>query len=366
MVFTVVGVVAIFGFIATVVYYFSRYFFVTHENDKETFKQNISLVKNDSAAIETAKADASTTVSLNASLKNTRENIWGRIKRSLSSGDSLGSIDRDILEEILYTSDMGPATVQILMEEVEQEVKNNNSGSAMDILRNVLKTKMARMFLATTEKQKNLWPTDDNIKPVVWMVVGVNGAGKTTTIGKLARFAVASGKKVLIVPGDTFRAAASDQLKVWAERVNAQFYDAGKTTDPSGVAYEAVSYAKTNGFDLVIVDTAGRLHTQAPLMEELKKIKRVISQVATGAPHHTLIVLDSNSGQNALAQAVAFHSSIGLTGVVITKLDGTAKGGVVLGVVNETHLPILFVGVGEKIEDLKEFNSQEFVNSIFS
>jgi fused signal recognition particle receptor len=199
----------------------------------------------------------------------------------------------------------------------------------------------------------------------VIMVVGVNGAGKTTSIGKISAQWAQSGKKVLVAAGDTFRAAAGQQLKVWTERAAVEIFAPEGITDPSAVAFDAVSKAKARGYDFVIIDTAGRLHTQANLMEELKKVKRVIAKVIPEAPHEVLVVLDANSGQNALIQAREFHQALGLTGAILTKMDGTAKGGVAVGLAHELQLPIKLVGIGEKIQDLRPFSAHEFVDSIF-
>ena len=201
-------------------------------------------------------------------------------------------------------------------------------------------------------------------KPAVWMVVGVNGAGKTTSIGKLAAHLARSGKKVLVAAGDTFRAAAGNQLKVWTERAQVEIFSPDGVKDPSAVAYDAIAKAKAQGYDVVIIDTAGRLHTQANLMEELKKMKRVMGKVIAEAPHETLIVLDANSGQNALLQAKEFHQALILSGVILTKMDGTAKGGVAVGIANELKIPIRLIGVGEKIGDLRPFSSKDFADSI--
>ena len=197
------------------------------------------------------------------------------------------------------------------------------------------------------------------------MIVGVNGAGKTTSIGKISAQLAKEGKKVLVAAGDTFRAAAGGQLKVWTDRAAVEIFSPEGVTDPSAVAFDAVSKGKAQGYDVVIVDTAGRLHTQANLMEEIKKMKRVMTKVIPEAPHETLIVLDANSGQNALMQAKEFHTALGLTGAVLTKMDGTAKGGVAVGLAQELQIPIKLIGVGERIQDLRPFSSQEFVDSLF-
>jgi fused signal recognition particle receptor len=198
----------------------------------------------------------------------------------------------------------------------------------------------------------------------VFLIVGVNGAGKTTSIGKLSSQMAQEGKKVVIAAGDTFRAAAGEQLRVWSDRAAVEIYHPEGVTDPSAVAFSAIEHALKVKANAVIIDTAGRLHTQVNLMEELKKVKRVITKKIPTAPHEILIVLDANSGQNALQQAKEFHQALGLTGVVLTKLDGTAKGGVAIGLASELKLPIKFIGIGEKISDLRRFSTTEFVDSI--
>lgn len=239
----------------------------------------------------------------------------------------------------------------------------------MDSLKNALKNEFKEIFsnAHVQEPDANIPMKflDLNHKPAIWMVVGVNGAGKTTSIGKIAAHLARSNKKVLVAAGDTFRAAAGNQLKVWTERAQVEIFSPPNVSDPSAVAFDAVSKAVAQDYDVVIIDTAGRLHTQSNLMEELKKMKRVIAKASPNAPHETLIVLDANSGQNALLQAKEFHQAIGLTGVVLTKMDGTAKGGVAVGLANELRIPIRLIGVGEKIGDLRAFSANEFVESIF-
>jgi fused signal recognition particle receptor len=201
--------------------------------------------------------------------------------------------------------------------------------------------------------------------PHVVMVVGVNGAGKTTTIGKLAAKLRDSGKKAVLAAGDTFRAAATEQLDVWSERAGAELVKGADGGDPGAVAFEGVKRAKETGADVVIVDTAGRLHTKAPLMEELRKVKRVLEKALPGAPHEVLLVLDSTNGQNAIQQAKQFHEAVGVTAIALTKLDGTAKGGVIIGICDELKLPVVWVGVGEKVADLRRFEPHEFVQALF-
>ena len=200
--------------------------------------------------------------------------------------------------------------------------------------------------------------------PAVVLVVGVNGTGKTTTIGKLAYRLRAEGKQVMLAAGDTFRAAASEQLSIWGERAGIPVIKHKEGADPSAVVFDAVSAAKARAVDVLIVDTAGRLHTKSNLMEELKKIQRILSRELPGAPHETLLVLDGNTGQNALVQAKMFHEAVGVTGIVLTKLDGTSKGGIVFAIYKELSIPVKFVGIGEAIEDLRSFDPREFVNAL--
>ncbi len=314
--------------------------------------------------------------SLELALKKTEENFFGRIKRAFLNSDKSEVLEA--IEEILYTSDLGPTTVQKLLGVVEKELSGKELAK-IETVKSALKTQMLEILKPVHELQST---SQDNFVnqlmkralqgPTVLMVVGVNGAGKTTTIGKMTAQLAAKNFKVLVAAGDTFRAAAGGQLKTWTDRANSEsskeglveIYWPDNTTDPSAVAFDAVTKAKAQNFDFVILDTAGRLHTQAPLMDELKKVKRVMTKVILEAPHETWIVLDANSGQNALMQAKEFNQALGLTGVVLTKMDGTAKGGVALGVVDQLQIPIKLVGIGEKINHLKTFNYEEYVDSI--
>lgn len=304
---------------------------------------------------------------LQGALKNTEENIFGRI-RKLFTGSS--TVNMEAIEEILYTSDLGPKTVQKLMSRLEENFSFKDKDS-LEKIRQILKSEMSLMFEESLGQSslsedslfaKIKWAAEG---PTVIMIVGVNGAGKTTSIGKISAQLAAQGKKVLVAAGDTFRAAAEKQLKVWTERAQVEIFSPAGVQDPAAVAYEAVSRAKAHGCEIVIIDTAGRLHTQVNLMEELKKVKRVMSKLIPEAPHEVLIVLDANSGQNALVQAQQFHEALTLTGAILTKMDGTAKGGVAVGLAYELKIPIKLMGVGEKIQDLRPFSHQEFVDSIF-
>jgi fused signal recognition particle receptor len=306
-------------------------------------------------------------IDLKDALRKTEENLFGRIRQLFKSGDTDNS-HLDEIEEILYTSDLGPTTVQRLMGALETKLPKKERAD-YEIVRNTLKEEIKHIFLASHSAS----PVEGILSkinfaekgPTILMIVGVNGAGKTTSIGKISAQLAQQGKKVLVAAGDTFRAAAGGQLKVWTDRAQVQIFSPEGVTDPSAVAFDAVAMGKAQGYDIVIVDTAGRLHTQANLMEEIKKMKRVMTKVIPEAPHETLIVLDANSGQNALMQAKEFHTALGLTGAILTKMDGTAKGGVAVGLAQELQIPIKLIGVGERIQDLRSFSAQEFVDSLF-
>lgn len=307
-----------------------------------------------------------TEVDLKKALRNTEENLFGRIRELFKSDSTSNHLEE--IEEILYTSDLGPATVQRLMGAIEEKLSRKERAD-YETVRGALKEEIKAIFgnSLTANFGEGLLSKIQFAPegPTVLMIVGVNGAGKTTSIGKISAQLAQAGKKVLVAAGDTFRAAAGGQLKVWTDRAQVEIFSPEGVTDPSAVAFDAVSKAKAQGYDVVIVDTAGRLHTQANLMEEIKKMKRVMTKVIPEAPHETLIVLDANSGQNALMQAKEFHSALELTGAVLTKMDGTAKGGVAVGLAQELQIPIKLIGVGERIQDLRSFDSQEFVESLF-
>lgn len=314
-------------------------------------------------------------VSLQKALSKTEDSFFGRIKRALSSGDSSKIIDE--IEEILYTSDLGPKTVEKLLATVRDKLSKSDLTDIHKI-KAALKTEITEILQPLHAEQASKKHVLDVVKiaesgPTVIMILGVNGAGKTTSIGKITAQLAQSGKKVLVAAGDTFRAAAGGQLKVWTERAQTaaentqgavEIFWPELVTDPAAVAFDAVSKGKAQNFDYVILDTAGRLHTQSHLMEELKKVKRVMTKVIPEAPHNTWIVLDANSGQNALNQAIEFNKTMELSGVILTKLDGTAKGGVVIGLVDNLGIPVKLIGLGEKIGDLKVFNYSEYISSI--
>ncbi|WP_083893439.1 signal recognition particle-docking protein FtsY [Herbaspirillum sp. B65] len=271
-------------------------------------------------------------------------------------------IDEDLYEELesaLLVSDAGVEATQWLLAELKKKVKNERLTEAAQV-RTALRTLLIDL-LQPLQRPLVL----DRAKPLVMMIAGVNGAGKTTTIGKLALHLQAHGQSVLLAAGDTFRAAAREQLAVWGERNNVQVI-AQESGDPAAVAYDSVHSAQARGTHVVMVDTAGRLPTQLHLMDELKKIKRVIAKAMSSAPHEVLLVIDGNTGQNALAQVKAFDDALGLTGLVVTKLDGTAKGGILAAIAKTRPVPLYFIGVGEKIEDLQPFNATEFVDALLS
>jgi fused signal recognition particle receptor len=274
------------------------------------------------------------------------------------------TIDQDLLDELeglLYEADLGVKTSGQLIEGVKQGLKRGELQQP-DRVKEFIKQEILRI-LKLGEKPISI--DFSQTKPFVFMVVGVNGTGKTTTIGKIAHHYSSQGRKVLIGAADTFRAAAVEQLEIWANRVGAEFIKQSKGSDPSAVAFDSIHAAKARDIDLVFIDTAGRLHTKVNLMEELKKLKRIIGRECPGSPHEILLVLDATTGQNAISQAKLFNETIGVTGIAITKLDGTAKGGIIVGITEEMKIPIRYIGVGEGIDDLKEFNASEFVQALF-
>ena len=288
-------------------------------------------------------------------LEKTRKAFSSSVDR-IFAGGGFGDDTMEELEELLITSDVGVKTsLEIIEALAEKKSEIKNAGD----LKRLLKEEILS-YINVTETIE----TRTTEKPHVMMVVGVNGVGKTTTIGKLASKFVKEGKKVLIVAADTFRAAASDQLKIWADRSGADIVRHRDNSDPSAVAFDGMEAAIARGVDIVIIDTAGRLHTKKNLMEELKKIERTVSGKMPGAPHETLMVVDATTGQNALQQAQLFHDAVGITTIALTKLDGTAKGGIVVGITNTLNIPLKYVGVGEQVDDLQDFDAQEFADAL--
>lgn len=271
-------------------------------------------------------------------------------------------VTRDLLEdleEILIMADLGPVFAADIIEAMKDRARRKELGD-QDALKQVLKDNMVAI-LEECERPLEI-PRGD---PFTIMVVGVNGTGKTTTIGKMAQRFTQSGISTMLVAADTFRAAAIEQLEVWSQRVQAPLIKQKMGADPTAVVFDAIHAAKSRKTEAVIIDTAGRLHTQINLMEELKKIKRIMGRELEGAPHETLLVLDATTGQNAVSQAQMFHEGIGITGIVLTKLDGTAKGGIIVRIAKEMNIPIRYIGIGEKLDDLRVFKSKDFVTALF-
>ena len=303
--------------------------------------------------------------SLDKGLEKTKSNFFSKLGKVLVGKSKVDEEVLDELEEILISSDVGVETTVKIIERIETRVKKDKYMNVAE-LDNILREEIAALLSENNSTDVENFTLPANSKPYVIMVVGVNGTGKTTTIGKLANQFNKAGKKVVLGAGDTFRAAAVDQLKIWGDRVGVPVIFHGMNTDPASVAFDAVKQGVETGADVVIVDTAGRLQTKKPLMEELGKIKRVMQKVMPDAPHEVLLVLDGSTGQNALQQAKEFTRVTDVTALAITKLDGTAKGGVVIGISDQFKIPVKYIGVGEKIDDLQIFNKKEFVDSLFN
>ena len=298
---------------------------------------------------------------LKKGLSKTHEGFVEQIDRLVLGQKTINQDLLDELEGLLFAADLGTRTSHQLIEGVRQGLKRGELEQP-ERVKEFIKQEILRT-LQSGEKPLSI--DFSQTKPFVIMVVGVNGVGKTTTLGKIAYQYTSRGKKVLIGAADTFRAAAVEQLEIWAKRANSDLIKQSKGSDPSAVAFDTLHAAKARETDLVFIDTAGRLHTKVNLMEELKKLKRIISRESPGAPHEVLLVLDATNGQNAISQAKFFHEAIGVTGIALTKLDGTAKGGIIVGITEEFRIPIRYIGVGEGMDDLREFNASEFVQALF-
>lgn len=301
---------------------------------------------------------------LDKGLEKTKTSFLGKLTKAVAGKSTVDVDVLDELENILITSDVGLDTTVKIIERIEERVARDkyiNANQLNEILRDEIVQLLAENN--TVDLEDYSLPTSS--KPAVILVVGVNGVGKTTTIGKLASQYKKQGKRVVMGAADTFRAAAVDQLKIWSERVGCDFYSKGMNTDPAAVAYETVEYAIDNNCDVAIIDTAGRLHTKINLMKELSKIKRSVGKKLEGAPHEVLLVLDATTGQNAIEQAKHFTNATEVSALAMTKLDGTAKGGVVIGISDQFKIPIKYIGVGEGIDHLQIFNKRAFVDSLF-
>ncbi len=303
---------------------------------------------------------------LNKGLQKTKESVFSKLTRAVAGKSTVDVEVLDNLEEVLVTSDVGVETTLKIIERIEERVKKDKYTNAKELDR-ILKEEIAGLLKESNaiDQEDFIIPETSDRNPYVVMVVGVNGVGKTTTIGKLAHQFQSRGKKVVLGAADTFRAAAVEQLKIWAQRTGVGIVEQGMNADPASVAFDTLESAKAQGADIVIIDTAGRLHNKINLMNELTKIKRVMQKVIPDAPHDVMLVLDGSTGQNAMEQAKQFTKATEVSSLALTKIDGTAKGGVVIGISDTFKIPVRYIGVGEGMEDLQIFNRMEFVDSLF-
>lgn len=301
---------------------------------------------------------------LDKGLEKTKQSVFGKLSKVLIGKSKVDDEVLDDLEEILVSSDVGVQTTLKIIERIEKRVARDKYVGTSE-LNKILKEEIADLLQENNSKESDNIEISDTQKPYVIMVVGVNGVGKTTTIGKLAYNFKKSGLKVVLGAADTFRAAAVDQLKIWAERVDVPIVSQGMGADPASVAFDTVSSAVSQKADVVLIDTAGRLHNKVNLMKELTKIKNVMQKVIPDAPHEILLVLDASTGQNAIEQARQFTAATEVNALALTKLDGTAKGGVVIGISDQFKIPVKYIGIGERMEDLQLFNRKDFVDSLF-
>ncbi len=301
---------------------------------------------------------------LDAGLEKTKDNIFGKLSRAVAGKSTVDEEILDELEQILISSDVGLDTTVRIIERIEARVARDKYINTSE-LNKILKDEIVTLLAENNNEDYDDFLPPNHTKPHVILVVGVNGVGKTTTIGKVAHAMRQKGKTVVLGAGDTYRAAAVDQLKIWADKADTHFVSKGMNTDPAAVAYETTDYAVKFGIDVAIIDTAGRLHTKTGLMRELTKIRNSTGKRLEGAPHEVLLVLDATTGQNAIEQATAFSEATDVTALALTKLDGTAKGGVAIGISDQFKIPIRFIGVGEGIDQLQIFNKKAFVDSLF-
>lgn len=302
---------------------------------------------------------------LDKGLEKSKESFFGKLSKAVVGKSKVDDDVLDNLEEVLVSSDVGVNTTLKVIDRIEERVARDKYVST-DELNTILREEIAGLLSETNVGNETEFAVPENTKPYVMMVVGVNGVGKTTTIGKLAHQFKQKGLKVVLGAADTFRAAAIDQLQVWAERVDVPIVKQNMGSDPASVAYDTLTSAVAQDADVVIIDTAGRLHNKVNLMNELSKIKRVMQKVVGDAPHDVLLVLDGSTGQNAFEQAKQFTKATEVSSLAVTKLDGTAKGGVVIGISDQFQIPVKYIGVGEGIDDLQVFNKHEFVDSFFN
>ena len=310
------------------------------------------------------KRDKEAKEDLNKGLEKTRTSVFDRISKAIIGKSTVDDEVLDNLEEILVTSDVGVDTTLKIIDRIQKRVARDKYVGTSE-LNKILKEEIAALLQENNSGDGSSFDLQEDKKPYVIMVVGVNGVGKTTTIGKLAYNFKMAGKKVVLGASDTFRAAAVDQLKIWADRVGVPIVSQGMGADPASVAFDTVKSAVAQGADVVLIDTAGRLHNKVGLMNELSKIKKVCQKVIPDAPHEVLLVLDASTGQNAIEQARQFIAATEVNALALTKLDGTAKGGVVIGISDQFKIPVKYIGVGEKMENLQIFDRMEFVDSLF-
>lgn len=301
---------------------------------------------------------------LDQGLEKTKQSVFSKITRAIAGKSKVDDDVLDNLEEVLITSDVGVDTTVKIIHRIEDRVARDKYVSTSE-LNKILKEEIAALLTENNTQDSSNWDLPTDHKPYVILVVGVNGVGKTTTIGKLAYQFKKAGKKVYLGAADTFRAAAVEQIQIWGDRVGVPVIKQQMGSDPASVAFDTLQSAKANDADVVLIDTAGRLHNKVGLMNELKKIKDVMKKVVPTAPDEVLLVLDGSTGQNAFEQAKQFSAVTNITSLAITKLDGTAKGGVVIGISDQLKVPVKYIGLGEKMEDLQLFNKKEFVDSLF-
>ena len=301
---------------------------------------------------------------LDKGLEKTKQNVFSKLTRAVAGKSRVDDEVLDELEEILVTSDVGVDTTIKIIRRIEDRVARDKYVSTNE-LNGILKSEITALLTENNTGDNSEWELPQDVQPYVILVVGVNGVGKTTTIGKLAYQFKQAGKKVYLGAADTFRAAAVEQIQIWGERVGVPVIKQQMGADPASVAFDTLQSAKANGADVVIIDTAGRLHNKVGLMNELKKIKEVMKKVVPEAPHEVLLVLDGSTGQNAFEQARQFAAVTQITSLAITKLDGTAKGGVVIGISDQLKVPVKYIGLGEGMEDLQLFDKTQFVDSLF-
>jgi fused signal recognition particle receptor len=323
--------------------------------------KSIEELKEQEAAVEREIG-----VRFNRAIEKTRDSLNSRLDSIFEGRKQIDEALLDELEEMLISTDIGVATTMQVIERIRRGISRAEIGD-LDALKAAMKQELLDILHHSEERGvADERSVDDSIKPYVLMVVGVNGVGKTTTIGKLSQRIKAEGNEVLICAADTFRAAASDQLEIWADRAGVDIIQQKQGTDPAAVLFDALAAAKARNADVLIVDTAGRLHNKANLMAELEKMKRIAGREVSGAPHETLLVVDAVTGQNGLEQARQFMKTANVTGIVLTKLDGTAKGGIAVAIAKELNLPIRYIGIGEQVDDLMVFDPESYVNGLFN